>query len=67
MAFGFLGALVNIPVLSKVSRVLGRADVTLQVCSPWVTLILVTVVGTRQRRSPRSPHTPQGCSAGFSC
>lgn len=64
MAFGFLGALVNIPVLSKVSRVLGRADVTLQVCSPWVTPILVdTDPGHRgwdqtEKVTVVSPHPP---------
>uniref|UniRef100_A0A8B9PN06 Golgi transport 1A n=1 Tax=Apteryx owenii TaxID=8824 RepID=A0A8B9PN06_APTOW len=39
VAFGFLGTLGNIPLLSKVSRRwawFSRMDVKLVVCSPWV-------------------------------
>jgi len=55
VAFGFLGSLANIPVLSKVSRVLGTV-LPDRVCSPWVIPIPIAMVGTGQGRSPLSLH-----------
>lgn len=68
MAFGFLGSLANIPMLSKVSRAPGT--VVPGRCDPWGLQSLgdINPDGCGWDWTGKvSPQPPQGCTGGFYC